>query len=114
MRNAITIALVLGLALAPGIALAELGLDGLANLIAAIAGWLLGIATTVFSLIFIFYGFKLAGSGGNPAARSSAISGMMWSGIGALIAFGAFGLANVFDDIADEFLDGGTESGVEE
>ncbi|MFY0516619.1 hypothetical protein ACOMCU_02125 [Lysinibacillus sp. UGB7] len=42
-----------------------------------------GIAAITMVGVFIFHFIKLAGSATNPSARSSALTGLMWSGVAA-------------------------------
>lgn len=42
-----------------------------------------GVAAVTMIVVFIFHFVKLAGSAGNPSARSQALVGLMWSGIAA-------------------------------
>lgn len=59
------------------------------NIIRKIVNFIALIAGVIFVGMLIRDGIKLAGSSGNPHARSEAIRGIMFSLIGCLVAIGA-------------------------
>lgn len=63
--------------------------EPLRGLLEGTMGFISGIAGVGFTIAFIIYGFKLASSAGNPAARANAISGLWFTGLGAIVSFGA-------------------------
>lgn len=64
-------------------------MNPIVQLINKVVGFLSFIAGSIFTIVFIIYGFKLAGSAGNPTARANAITGLWWTGLGALVSFGS-------------------------
>lgn len=108
LLKVLPIILMIVIMVAPALASADLGnqLGGLKRLIDDVVSFIAGLAAAVFTIIFIVYGFKLAGSSGNPQARANAITGMWWSGLGALLAFGAVGIANVLKGISTDYFPG--------
>lgn len=65
------------------------------NIIRKIVNFIATIAGVVLVGLLIKDGIKLAGSSGNPSARSEAITGIMYSLIGGLVALGAVILVGV-------------------
>jgi hypothetical protein len=70
-------------------------LEGITAFIGSVARWLTAIAGTIFGILFVLKGIKLASSSGNPNSKADAIGGLMWTGIGAIVAFGASYLVGV-------------------
>ncbi len=68
--------------------------------------FLSGLAGVGFTIAFVIYGFKPAGSAGNPAARANSISGLWWTGLGALVSFGASFIVSILSDLTSEVSSG--------
>ena len=66
------------------------------------AGWLLGLAGAFFVIMFMMKGFKLATTAGNPRDRADAIGGLLWTGVGAIVTFGAWFLVGVVMGIGED------------
>lgn len=77
-------------------------LNPLSVLLNNVLQFISGLAGAGFTIAFIIYGFKLAGSASNPAARANSITGLWWTGLGAIISFGAPFIIRMLQDIADE------------
>ena len=75
-------------------------LSPLEQLLRSILTFVTGIAGVGFTIAFIVYGFKLATSASNPAARANSVTGLWWTIMGALVSFGAFFIVRLLQDIA--------------
>jgi len=80
----------------------EVGLSTITSIIGRLAGWLLGIAGAFFVIMFMIKGFKLATTAGNPRERVEAINGLLWTGVGAVVTFGAWFLVGVVMGIGND------------
>lgn len=70
-------------------------LNDITAIVRNVANWLLGLAGAFFVIMFILKGFKLATSAGNPRDRADAIGGLLWTGVGAIVTFGAWFLVGI-------------------
>jgi len=77
-------------------------LNPISLLIGNIMKFISGLAGTAFTIAFIIYGFKLATSSGNPAARANAVTGLWFTALGAIISFGAPFIISMLQGIAND------------
>lgn len=69
------------------------------TILTKLSGWISGItgvATIIFVIFFIIYAVKLAGSADNPSGRRGALSGVLWTGVGAAITGSVFVIMGIF------------------
>jgi TRAP-type C4-dicarboxylate transport system permease small subunit len=75
-------------------------LSPLEELLRSVLTFVSGLAGVGFTIAFVIYGFKLAGSASNPAARANSVTGLWWTVMGAIVSFGAFFIVRLLEDIA--------------
>ena len=75
-------------------------LTPLQTFLSNLASFIAGLAGICFTIAFIIYGIKLAGSAGNPPARANAIAGPWWTVIGAIVSFGAYFIVDMLKGVA--------------
>lgn len=94
----VTVLLVSMLMTSPVLAFTEptaTSLSEITAIVRNVATWLLGLAGAFFVIMFILKGFKLATTAGNPRERADAIGGLLWTGVGAIVTFGAAFLVGI-------------------